>query len=167
MNWLEELKGALPDYAKDIKLNLDAVMTRSTLDAEEAEGCAIAAAMAIGNGKVLSIILNGVENETEKNAALAAAAIMAQNNIWYHYGELTDGKMTLPPQLRMNVISTFGGSTKERFEAYSLCASIVGKCHFCVGAHFAKLKTGGYSDEQLRDIGRIASVIGAVGKILI
>jgi AhpD family alkylhydroperoxidase len=38
-----------------------------------------------------------------------------------------------------------------------LAASIVGKCHFCVKAHYETLKQEGYTVEQLRDIGRIAN----------
>jgi alkyl hydroperoxide reductase subunit D len=72
----------------------------------------------------------------------------------------------LPPQLRMNAISTHGGTTADRFEAYSLAASIVGKCHFCVKAHYDTLKKNGYTVEQLRDIGRIASVVNSVAKVL-
>ena len=43
MSFIESVKGALPDYAKDTKLNLDAVLLRSTLDADVAMGCAVAA----------------------------------------------------------------------------------------------------------------------------
>ena len=72
----------------------------------------------------------------------------------------------LPAQLRMNAIATHGGVAKANFEAYSLAASIVGKCHFCVKAHYDTLRKEGYSVEQLRDIGRIASVMNAVAKVL-
>jgi alkyl hydroperoxide reductase subunit D len=72
----------------------------------------------------------------------------------------------LPAQLRMNAIASHGGTTKARFEAYSLAASIVGKCHFCVKAHYDTLKKEGYTVEQLRDIGRIASVMNSVAKVL-
>ena len=57
MSFNETIKGALPDYAKDTKLNLDAVLLRSTLDPDVAMGCAVAALAATGNGKVLSILL--------------------------------------------------------------------------------------------------------------
>jgi alkyl hydroperoxide reductase subunit D len=73
----------------------------------------------------------------------------------------------LPAQLRMNAIATHGGTTKARFEAYSLAASIVGKCHFCVSAHYETLKQEGYSVEQLRDIGRIAAVMTAVSRVMV
>jgi len=155
LHWVDTLKEGLPEYAKDTKLNLDAVIKRSSLADDEAYGCAIASAMATGNGKLLNYIgsniaaIDGPSNEEawtkEREAALTAAALMAQNNIWYPY---------------------VGGTTKARFEAYSLAASIVGKCHFCVKAHYETLKKEGYTVEQLRDIGRIAAVITSVARVL-
>lgn len=167
MSWIDLTKEALPDYAKDTRLNLDAVINRSTLEAVEAQGCALAAAMATGNGKLVTFISSSIEDIKERDAALTAAAIMAQNNVWYPYVEMVGGALEgIPPQLRMNAIASHGGTTKARFEAYSLAASIVGKCHFCVKAHFDTLKAEGYSVDQLRDIGRIAAVINSVAKVL-
>jgi lipoyl-dependent peroxiredoxin subunit D len=168
MNWVDQIKEALPEYAKDTRLNLDSVVNRSTLDLVEANGCALAAAMATGNGKLVTFIQSGMEDATERDAALTAASLMAMNNVWYPYVEMAeDERLTgLPAQLRMNAISSHGGTTKARFESYSLAASIVGKCHFCVRAHYETLKKEGYSVEQLRDIGRIAAVITSVARVL-
>jgi len=166
MAFIDSVKEALPDYAKDTKLNIDAVLLRSTLDADEAMGCAVAALAATGNGKLLSVLL--ADMPAESNAAMTAASLMAQNNVWYPYVEMADDDALkgLPAQLRMNAIATHGGTTKERFEAYSLAASIVGKCHFCVKAHYDGLKKMGYTVEKLRDIGRIAAVMNAAAKVL-
>ena len=168
MSWVEQIKEGLPEYAKDTKLNLDSVINRSSLDTAEANGCALAAAMATGNGKLVSFIQSNLEDARERDAALTAASLMGMNNVWYPYVEMADDANLkgLPAQLRMNAISTHGGTTKERFEAYSLAASIVGKCHFCVKSHYDNLKKMGYTVEQLRDIGRIAAVITSVTKVL-
>ena len=175
--WVDQLKEALPEYAKDTKLNLDAVIKRSTLDPVEAEACALAALVSTGNGKLLAWVLANtdlniktdvIDNVKERDAAMTAASLMAQNNVWYPFVEMADDPALagLPAQLRMNAIATHGGTTKERFESYSLAASIVGKCHFCVKAHYEGLKKMGYSVEQLRDIGRIAAVMNAAAKVL-
>jgi alkyl hydroperoxide reductase subunit D len=166
MNFIETVKSAMPDYAKDTKLNIDAVLLRSTLDPDIAMGCAVAALAATGNGKLLSLILSDLPADAD--AAMSAASIMAQNNVWYPYVEMAEDEALkgLPAQLRMNAIMNHGGTTKDRFEAYSLAASIVGKCHFCVKAHYDTLKREGYTVEQLRDIGRIASVMNSVAKVL-
>ena len=34
LDWIDQLKNSIPEYAKDTKLNLDAVLKRSTLDPE-------------------------------------------------------------------------------------------------------------------------------------
>ena len=169
MNWIDQIKSALPEYAKDTKLNLDAVINRSTLDRTEAECIALAAAVATGNGKIVSVILGNIEDAVERDAAMTAASLMAMNNVWYPYIEMAeDERLTgLPAQLRMNAIASHGGTTKARFEAYSLAASIVGKCHFCVKAHYETLKKEGYTVEQLRDIGRIAAVMTSVCRVLV
>jgi alkyl hydroperoxide reductase subunit D len=167
--WVDALKEqSIPDYAKDTKLNIDAVVKRSTLPVEEAEAVALAAAFATGNSKLWTWIHSQLANRLEADAALTAASIMAQNNVWYPYVEMADDANLsgLPAQLRMNAIASHGGTTKARFEAYSLAASIVGKCHFCVKAHYETLKKEGYTVEQLRDIGRIAAVITSVARVL-
>jgi alkyl hydroperoxide reductase subunit D len=167
--WVDALKEqSIPEYAKDTKLNLDAVIKRSTLPVEEAEAVALAAAFATGNSKLWTWVHSQIANRVEADAALTAASLMAMNNVWYPYVEMADdANLTgLPAQLRMNAISTHGGTTKGRFEAYSLAASIVGKCHFCVKAHYETLKKEGYTVEQLRDIGRIAAVMNSVSKVV-
>jgi alkyl hydroperoxide reductase subunit D len=168
MSWIDQLKDAIPDYAKDTRLNIDAVLKRSTLDPVEAECVALAATFATGNTKLWTWIQSQILDSTETTAAITAASLMAMNNVWYPYVEMADDPQLkgLPAQLRMNAISSHGGTTKARFEAYSLAASIVGKCEFCIGAHYSSLKQLGYTVEQLRDIGRIAAVMNSVAKVL-
>jgi alkyl hydroperoxide reductase subunit D len=124
--------------------------------------------MATGNGKLVSFIQSSMEDTQERDAALTAASLMAMNNVWYPYVEMAhdENLKGLPAQLRMNSIASHGGTTKARFESYSLAASIVGKCEFCVKAHYDTLRKEGYTVEQLRDIGRIAAVITSVAKVL-
>ena len=166
--WVDQIKETIPDYAKDTKLNIDAVIKRSTLPQEEAEAVALAAAFATGNTKLWTWMQSQIADQKESEAAITAASLMAMNNVWYPFVEMADDSNLsgLPAQLRMNAITTHGGTTKARFEAYALSASIVGKCHFCVRAHYETLKAEGYTVEQLRDIGRIAAVITAVAKVL-
>ena len=166
--WVDQLKETIPDYAKDTRLNVDSVIKRSTLDPDVAESCALAAAFATGNTKLWTWIQSQISNQTEAVAAITAASLMSMNNTWYPYVEMADDENLkgLPAQLRMNAIASHGGTTKARFEAYSLAASIVGKCEFCISAHYKGLKEMGYTVEQLRDIGRIAAVMNSVAKVL-
>ena len=169
MNWSEDLKNQIPDWAKDIRLNLDNVVNRSTIqDSDLVKGVALASAIASGNATVIQTILTDFDNEKERVAAQTASSLMGMNNIWYPYVEMTgDSNLKgLPAQLRMNAYATHGGTSKGNFEAYALAASIVGKCHFCVKNHYDTLKKEGFTVEQLRDLGRIASVINAVTKVI-
>jgi len=168
MNWVNVIKEGLPEYAKDTKLNLDAVLLRSSLDPLVAQGCALAAAFATGNGRLSTAIDAEIDDRKEADAALTAATLMASTNVWYSYTKMVnDPSMTgLGAGLRMNAIASHGGTSKINFEAYALAASIIGKCHDCVVSHYNTLKKEGMTVEQLRDIGRIAAVINSVAKVL-
>src|SRR5690606_5711164 len=148
-------------------LNLDAVISRSTLSPEDALASALAAAYAARSPALVEAFKSGL-SETDANAALTAAALMGMNNTWYPYVEMAGDEQlkTLPAQLRMNAYATHGGVEKKRFELFALVASIIGKCHFCVQSHYALLKKEGLSVEQLRDAGRIAAVVNAAAMAL-
>ncbi len=90
MNWVNVIKEGLPEYAKDTKLNLDAVLLRSSLDPLVAQGCALAASFATGNGRLSTAIDAEIDDRKEADAALTAATIMAQNNVWYPYVEMVN-----------------------------------------------------------------------------
>ena len=164
MDFINTLKERIPDYARDVRLNLDSVLLRSSLDAADALGAALAAGYAAGSKVIVDAIrTSGQLSELDVNAALSAAALMGMNNIWYPYVEMADDPdlRTQRAELRMNAYATHGGVDKKRFELFALAASIVGKCHFCVQSHYKLLKENDMSPQQLRDIGRIAAVIAA------
>lgn len=167
MEFLNSIKEQLPDWAKDIRLNLDAVIARSTLAPEDAVGAALSAAYAARSPALIEAFKNGL-SDTDANAALTASALMGMNNTWYPYVEMVgDAQLkSLPAQLRMNAYATHGGVEKKRFELFALVASIVGKCHFCVASHYENLQKDGLTAEQLRDAGRIAAVVNAAALAL-
>jgi alkyl hydroperoxide reductase subunit D len=169
-NWVDSVKNSIPDHSKDIKLNLDSVINRSPLSVQDTHAVALAAALASGNGELAFAIqtsgeLDDFVNEIE--AAKSAASLMGMNNMWYPYVEMTGDPdlKGLPAGLRMNVYATHGGVSKKQFEMYALAASIIGKCHFCVKNHYDVLKKEGISVQELQHVGKIASVINAIGKI--
>lgn len=167
MEFLNDLKTRIPDWAKDIRLNLDGAIGRSSLPPDETLGVALAAAFAARSKGLVDAFRAELAPE-QANAALAAAALMGMNNTWYPYVEMAGDEdlKTQRAELRMNAYATSGGVDKRKFEAYALAASIVGKCHFCVASHYATLKKEGLTTQQLRDIGRIAAVVNAAAQIL-
>lgn len=169
MEFLNAIKSQIPDYAKDIRLNLDAVVARSSLEPADALGALLAAAFALRCKSMIDAVKNsGQLSEADTNAALTAAALMGMNNVWYPYVEMANDNdlKTQRPELRMNAYATHGGVDRKRFELYALAASIVGKCHFCVQSHYKLLKESGLTAQQLRDVGRIAAVASAVAQVL-
>ena len=170
MEFLQTLKSRIPDYAKDIRLNLDGTVARSSLEGNDAVGVALAAAFATKSKVLTDAIRNaGVLSPEEVNGALTAAALMGMNNVWYPYVEMADDSdlAQQKAELRMNAYGSNGGVDKRRFEMYALAASIIGKCHFCIKSHYDLLKNHqGMSAQQLRDVGRIAAVINAAAQVI-
>ena len=167
MDFITPIVQQIPDTAKDIRLNLDAVLSRSSLTPEDALGVALAAAFAARSPQLVQALRSGTP-EAEAGAALTAAALMGMNNVWYPFVEMAgdDELKTMRPELRMNAYASHGGVSKAKFEAYALAASIIGKCHFCVKSHYELLQKEGWTTQQLRDVGRIASVINATAQVL-
>ena len=169
MDSLQGIKDRLPPYAKDIKLNLDAVLFRGSLAPGEALGAALAAAFAAKSPALIEALGgNDAIDAKHADAALTAASLMAMNNIWYPFVDTAgDPELSsMRPELRMNAYASYGGVDHRLFELYALAASIVGKCEFCVKSHYKLLRDAGMSAQQLRDVGRIAAVIAAVAHAL-
>lgn len=169
-DWMQSVKDSIPDHSKDIKLNLESVIKRSPLSELDTHAVAYVAALASGNGGLAfeiehnSILFN---DEIVREAAKTAASLMGMNNIYYPFVEMI-GDTELknqPAGLRMQAYANHGGVSKKQFEMYALAASIVGKCHFCVKNHYDVLKAEGMSVQELQHVGKITSVINAIGKI--
>lgn len=167
MEFINDIKALIPDYGKDIRLNLDGVIARSGLPAEEALGCALAAAFAAKSGRLVAAF-RGALDEANASGALAAAAVMGMTNVWYSYLDLVDDAeiKTQQAQLRMNAYGNHGGVGARKFEMWALAASLVGKCRYCIGAHVAELRTIGLGTAELKEIGRIAAVVNAAAQVL-
>ena len=169
MQSLQTIKDRIPDYAKDLRLNLDAVINRSSLTPAHAAGAALAAAFAAKSPALVAALQDDSTLEpTHRDAALTAAALMGMNNVWYPFVEMAaDPELkTMRPELRMNAYASHGGVDRTSFELYALAASIVGKCEFCVQSHYRLLRENGFTTQQLRDVGRIAAVVNAVAHVL-
>ena len=166
MDFLQAIKDRMPEYAKDIRLNLDGTIARSSLAPEDAIAVALAAAFA-AKSKPLIDAFKAAVAPAEGYAALTAATLMGMNNVWYPYVEMAadEDLKTQRAELRMNAYASHGGVSKAKFESYALAASIVGKCHFCVQSHYALLKKEGLTTQQLRDIGRIAAVVNSAAQV--
>ncbi len=170
---LEQLKERIPDYARDLRLNLAAVLTpqgATGLSAAQLWMTALASSIAARNAE----LVQAVEAEAgtrlapaEINAARAAAAIMGMNNVYYRFLHLVedDEYAKLPARLRMNVLAN-PGIAKADFELVSLAVSAVNGCGRCVTAHERILRQHGVEREAVQSAVRIAAVLHAVASVL-
>lgn len=170
---IDSIRDQLPDYARDLRLNLGSVLTTSGapgLTEKQIAMLALSTAIAARNPQLIRAIESWAQpqlDEASINAARAAAAIMGMNNIYYRFLHLVeDGEyQTLPARLRMNVIGN-PGIDKLDFELLSLAVSAVNGCGMCITAHERKLREGGISRESIQSSVRIASVIHAVAGVI-
>src|SRR5437868_4596714 len=167
---LESIRAALPDYARDLKLNLSNVLTATTLTPQQLWGTAVAAAIAARNPTLRDAVLAEAASHLTPAAlaaAKAAAAIMGMNNIYYRFTHLVgkEDYRTLPARLRMNVIGN-PGVERVDFELWSLAVSAINGCGMCLEAHEHEVSAKGIGKEAVQDVVRIASVLHAVAVTL-
>lgn len=168
---IDAIRSAVPDYAKDLRLNLGSIMTTSSLEPEMAWGSALTAALVCKNEAVIQGILEDAKehlDETHINGVKAAAAIMSMNNVWYKFTDLVKDEEVKkqPAKLRMNVMMNHGGVSQALFEGWSLAASVVNACGVCVNAHAAQMRKQELTAQNIVDIGRIAAVVKAIADTL-
>jgi lipoyl-dependent peroxiredoxin subunit D len=167
---LEALKDRLPDYAKDLKLNLSSLAAEPSLNEQQRAGTFIACALASRNEsttKALTAEFAPKLSPEALNAARAAASIMAMNNIYYRFTHLASSPdyKTMPAKLRMNVIGK-PGVDKADFELWCLAVSAINGCGMCIDSHEKVLRAAGFTAEQMQAAVRIASVVHAVAATL-
>ncbi|MDH6143965.1 MULTISPECIES: carboxymuconolactone decarboxylase family protein [Kitasatospora] len=167
---LDELKAALPDYAKDLKLNLGSVIGNSDLPQQQLWGTVLSCAMATGSKSVLSELepqAKELLSAEAYTAAKAAAAVMAMNNVYYRTLHLLSDKEygTLRTGLRMNIIGN-PGVEKVDFELWSFAVSAINGCGQCLDSHEQVLRKAGVEREVIQAAAKIAAVVQAVASVL-
>ncbi|MCI0754535.1 carboxymuconolactone decarboxylase family protein [Teichococcus vastitatis] len=166
---LEALRNRLPDYARDLKLNLGSLSTEPVLTEQQLAGTFVASALASRNAEVSKALVAefGAKLSPEAlTAAKAAAAVMGMNNIYYRFVHLVGGDYgNLPAKLRMNIIGK-PGVEKVDFELWSLAVSAVNGCGMCMESHEKVVLHGGLSKEAVQAAVRIAAVVHAVAATL-
>jgi len=170
---LDDIKDAIPDYARDLKLNLGTVLTPQGapgLTERQIWSIALATAIAARNvafARDVEALAREKLDEQSIAGARAAAAIMGMNNVYYRFLHLVEDSeyQTMPARLRMNVIGN-PGIDRDDFELLSLAVSAVNGCGLCITSHERKLREHGVSREAIQSAVRIASTVSAVAGVL-
>ncbi|HEX5327508.1 MAG TPA: carboxymuconolactone decarboxylase family protein [Acetobacteraceae bacterium] len=166
---LETLKDMLPEYARDLRLNLSSLATEPNLTKQQRAGTFVAAALAARNPDVTRHVIAEyapMMSPEALTAAKAAASIMAMNNVYYRFAHLVGGEYpNLPAKLRMSVIGR-PGVDKADFELWSLAVSAVNGCGTCMQAHDRAVRAAGLTAEHVQAAVRIAAVVHGVAVTL-
>lgn len=167
---IETLKDLLPEYARDLKLNLGSLAAEPSLSEQQRAGTFIACALASRHKATINALFSefGPKLSPEAlSAARAAAAIMGMNNIYYRFIHLASAPdyRTMPAKLRMNVIGK-PGVDKADFELWCLAVSAINGCGACIDSHEKVLRAAGLTTEQVQASVRIAAVVHAVAAVL-
>jgi len=168
---LDALREVLPDYAKDLSLNLSSLANETVLNDQQKWGCFLASAHAVGERQTVAAVEAAAETaglpEAARKAAKAAAAIMGMNNVYYRSLHLLSNPeyRTLPARLRMNVLAN-PGVEKADFELWSTAVSAINGCGMCLDAHEAELRKHGVANTQIQAALRIAAVVNGVSRVL-
>ncbi|HVV15720.1 MAG TPA: carboxymuconolactone decarboxylase family protein [Polyangia bacterium] len=164
MSAVDDLREAIPEAARDLKLNLQTVLSgEGPLSPGQRWGVAVASAVASRNARLRAAVLNDARAQVEPavvDDGLAAAALMGMNNVYYRFRHLI-GRANYadkPARLRMNRIAKPAGN-KVDFELFCLAVSAINGCAACLQAHETVVRNGGLTDEHVHDAVRIASVI--------
>lgn len=163
---LEALKNRVPEFAKDLRLNLSSLAAEPVLSEQQRAGAFIASALASRNAETITAIMGEFAHKLSPEALAAAktaAAIMAMNNIYYRFVHLASAPdyKTLPAKLRMNALAK-PGVEKVDFELWSIAVSAINGCGMCIDSHEKILRDHGVTAEVIQAVVRIASVVHAV-----
>lgn len=167
---VNDLARTLPDYAKDLRLNVSSLLTEQLLTDQQKYGTIVACAYACGYAPLIAAAETEAAaklSEAALTSAKAAASIMAMNNVYYRFVHLASNPeyATRPAKLRMNVIGS-PGIEKADFELYCLAVSAINGCGMCIDAHEKVLLAAGVSIDSIQAAVRIAAVLHGVARTL-
>jgi alkyl hydroperoxide reductase subunit D len=167
---MQAIRERIPDHAKDLRLNLDALAKIESLNPQQRWGTTLAAALAARNDELTRAVAEEARaqlSDSAFTAARTAAALMGMNNIYYRALHLVANAeyAQLPARLRMQGLATHGVE-KLDFELWCFAVSAVNGCGKCLDSHEHELRKAGASALQLQDALRIASVLHAIAGVL-
>lgn len=167
---IEALRDAIPDYAKDIRLNLGTLAAETALSDQQKWGTFLASALASRGATVIRAISEETAGKLSPEAAAgakAAAAIMAMNNVYYRATHLMQAEeyRGMPAKLRMNIIAA-PGVEKTDFELWALAVSAINGCGMCLDSHEKIVRKAGMTTEQVQAAIRIAASVHAAAVVL-
>jgi lipoyl-dependent peroxiredoxin subunit D len=170
MSSVEALRDRIPDAGRDLRLNLQSVLVPRTLSPEQMWGVAVACAIATGDRELRDAVVHDARShvaEAVVDDAMAAAAIMGMNNVFYRFRHLIgkESYSTKPAGLRMQRIAK-PATNKADFELFCLAVSAINACEACVRSHEHVVLEGGLTEDHVHEAIRVAATLNGAAVAL-
>lgn len=167
---IEQLSERIPNYAKDLRVNLGNVLRQTELTEQQLWGTAVACAVASRNADLTVAILTDAQRHLSPqalDAARSAAAIMGMNNVYYRFQHMMEGEKyrTTPARLRMQAIRSHGIDQAD-FELWCTAVSAINNCHACAASHEKVVREKGITEEAIVAAVRIAATLHAIAGVM-
>ena len=168
-----EIRSGLPDFAKDLRLNLESVLSEAGapgLSDRQIRAVALASAVASRHAPVVAAAQAHAEailSPAEVAGARTAAAMMAMTNVYYRFNHLVQNPeyATLRAGLRMNAMAN-PGIDKLSFELCALAVSAINGCGACLDSHERVIRQHDVSALGVQSALKIGAVVHAVAVTL-
>lgn len=170
MEHVNQLCEGLADTAKDLKLNLPAVLQSEHLNSEEVWAVALTTSYFLRHAVLQEAVLADAEpilGSAGVEDAQAAASLMAMNTIYFRFRHMVGKEVygQMRAGLRMNRMMS-PATSKQQFELSALACAALAGCEACLQSHEANLVQDGYSELQINDVVRIAATMQGVAVAL-
>lgn len=161
---------SMPDYARDLKLNLQNVLAQAELTEQQTWTVAVTCALTSRNAALSKAIVAEASaklSPEQLSSAKAAFALMGMNNVYYRFKHMVANPDydPVPARLRMQLIRSHGGDPVD-FELACLAASAIKGCEACVKSHDKVVREKGVTAEAVVASVRIASTLHAVAAVI-
>lgn len=161
---IDQLKDRIPDFAKDVRLNLASMMADATLSPQSKYGLLLASAIAARNGAYGRNGIRGRRGDDARggrSGEIRSIRHGVERRLLPIYLASNPEYKTMPARLRMNWL---GNPRVDRtdFQLWALAVSTINGCGTCMDAHEKTLRQSGISSDTIQTAGRFAAIVQLV-----
>ena len=167
--WVNLVKNSIPEHLSHLERNFEIAMTQHGLDEIDAHACALAAAIASGNGELaFEISMNGpLFGRDERELVAQAVVSMSIDNVYLSYLDAVDiSEYNSPRSHSLEIMEPIVTDKTDKAAMYAFAAAIVLK-HSRSFTLVEMLKGRKLTREQVQDIANIAAVVSSINKAII
>lgn len=153
-NWVETYKRKMQNPHKDLRVNLDIAINRSSLPFMDVQACSLATAMVCNYPVLVLAIKKEIGNAVEGSAAVTVASKVQQHSVFIRSGLIDEGLFNQQDE-------DYAYVTPTKYYMYAFAVSLSLGNQTLIDYYKSKLLELGVSNQELADVARIASVVTA------